>query len=125
MKAGLAFWLRTVNADGGLAECIGDTTLVMMPPKLQEAYGLPGEVEVTDDPDVARDDHGFILTGQDILTLDRSQWPLSRSPFLLETSLPGVFAAGDVRLESMKRVASAVGEGAMSVYLVHRYLTTV
>ena len=76
-------------------------------------------------PDVARDDHGFILTGQDILTLDRSQWPLSRSPFLLETSLPGVFAAGDVRLESMKRVASAVGEGAMSVYLVHRYLTTV
>jgi hypothetical protein len=56
VKAGLAFWLRTVNADGGLAECIGDTTLVMMPPKLQEAYGLPGEVEVTDDPDVARDD---------------------------------------------------------------------
>ena len=47
-----------------------------------------------------------------------------RAPFALETSVPGVFAAGDVRLDSMKRVASAVGEGAMSVYLVHRYLAT-
>ena len=46
------------------------------------------------------------------------------APFALETSIPGVFAAGDVRLDSMKRVASAVGEGAMSVYLVHRYLAT-
>ena len=50
---------------------------------------------------------------------------LARAPYALETSLPGVFAAGDVRLESMKRVASAVGEGAMSIYLVHRYLATV
>ena len=49
-------------------------------------------------------------------------WPLERGPFALETSVPGVFAAGDVRRDSMKRVASAVGEGAMSVYLVHRYL---
>ena len=48
-----------------------------------------------------------------------------RTPFALETSLPGVFAAGDVRLDSMKRVASAVGEGAMAVYLVHRYLATI
>jgi thioredoxin reductase (NADPH) len=76
-------------------------------------------------PDVARDDHGFIVTGPDVLALEGRPWPLSRPPFLLETSLPGVFAAGDVRLESMKRVASAVGEGAMSVYLVHRYLATV
>ena len=51
------------------------------------------------------------------------RWP--RAPFALETSVPGVFAAGDVRLDSMKRVASAVGEGAMSVYLVHRYLATI
>jgi thioredoxin reductase (NADPH) len=76
-------------------------------------------------PDVARDAHGFVVTGQDVLALDGGKWPLSRSPLLLETSLPGVFAAGDVRLESMKRVASAVGEGAMAVYLVHRYLATV
>ena len=53
------------------------------------------------------------------------RWPLTRPPFALETSVPGVFAAGDVRLDSMKRVASAVGEGAMSVYLVHRYLATI
>ena len=52
----------------------------------------------------------------------RGRWPVP--PFALETSVPGVFAAGDVRLDSMKRVASAVGEGAMSVYLVHRYLAT-
>ena len=52
-------------------------------------------------------------------------WPLARAPYALETSVPGVFAAGDVRLDSMKRVASAVGEGAMAVYLVHRYLATI
>jgi thioredoxin reductase (NADPH) len=69
---------------------------------------------------VARDDHGFVLTGPD-LPADLA-WPLERGPFALETSVPGVFAAGDVRRDSMKRVASAVGEGAMSVYLVHRYL---
>ena len=69
---------------------------------------------------VARDERGFVLTGPD-LPADLA-WPLERGPFALETSVPGVFAAGDVRRDSMKRVASAVGEGAMSVYLVHRYL---
>jgi thioredoxin reductase (NADPH) len=73
---------------------------------------------------VARDTHGFVLTGPDVLTSGAS-WLLPRAPFTLETSVPGVFAAGDVRLDSMKRVASAVGEGAMSIYLVHRYLATV
>jgi len=77
-------------------------------------------------PDIARDEKGFIITGQEIVARkDSACWPLSRSPFALETSVPGVFAAGDVRLDSMKRVASAVGEGAMAVYLVHRYLTTI
>jgi thioredoxin reductase (NADPH) len=67
---------------------------------------------------VARDGRGFILTGPDLLLPDVDRpWPLA-----LETSVPGVFAAGDVRLDSMKRVASAVGEGAMAVHLVHRYL---
>ena len=71
---------------------------------------------------VSRDGRGFVLTGPDLPPLPEVGWPLARSPFALETSVPGVFAAGDVRLDSMKRVASAVGEGAMSVYLVHRYL---
>ena len=76
-------------------------------------------------PDVVRDDKGFLVTGQDLMAFDPGQrWPLTRPPYALETSVPGVFAAGDVRLDSMKRVASAVGEGAMSVYLVHRYLAT-
>jgi thioredoxin reductase (NADPH) len=77
-------------------------------------------------PDVVRDDKGFVVTGQDLLGPGWARrWPLQRPPLALETSVPGVFAAGDVRLDSMKRVASAVGEGAMSVFLVHRYLATV
>ncbi|MGH3425513.1 MAG: FAD-dependent oxidoreductase, partial [Nocardioidaceae bacterium] len=76
-------------------------------------------------PDLVRDDKGFVVTGQDLLVSAHPQgWLLPRAPLALETSVPGVFAAGDVRLDSMKRVASAVGEGAMSVYLVHRYLAT-
>ena len=73
---------------------------------------------------VARDGRGFVLTGPDLPPGPNMGWPLERGPYALETSVPGVFAAGDVRLDSMKRVASAVGEGAMSVYLVHRYLAT-
>ena len=77
-------------------------------------------------PDVARDRNGFIVTGPDLLTRDEEpRWQLDRPPLLLESTVPGVFAAGDVRLESMKRVASAVGEGAMAVSLVHRYLAMV
>jgi len=73
---------------------------------------------------VRRDDHGFVLTGPDLLEDGRppAEWTQSRLPYHLETSVPGVFAAGDVRSESAKRVASAVGEGAMAVMLVHRYL---
>ena len=67
-----------------------------------------------------------MLTGTDIVFGKGAwSWPLARQPFALETSVPGVFAAGDVRRDSMKRVASAVGEGAMAVHLVHRYLTTI
>ena len=76
--------------------------------------------------EIVRDEHGFIVTGHDLVRDGSgSPWTLARPPFALETSLPGVFAAGDVRLDSMKRVASAVGEGAMSVYFVHRYLATI
>jgi thioredoxin reductase (NADPH) len=72
---------------------------------------------------VARDGHGFVLAGPD-LAPDEAGWSLDRQPYHLETSVPGVFAAGDVRSESAKRVASAVGEGAMAVMFVHRYLET-
>ena len=69
---------------------------------------------------LARDDHGFILTGPDLRNV--CGWTLARPPHHLETSVPGVFVAGDVRAESAKRVAAAVGEGSMAVMLVHRYL---
>ena len=68
---------------------------------------------------VARDERGFILAGADAKI---DGWPLHRDPYLLETTVPGVFVAGDVRARSIKRVASAVGEGSMSVSLVHQYL---
>ena len=74
---------------------------------------------------LARDGRGFILTGHDLLDADGKPpagWPLARPPYHLETSLPGVFAVGDVRSGSMKRVASAVGEGATAISLIHQYL---
>ncbi|MFD4254239.1 FAD-dependent oxidoreductase [Amycolatopsis thermoflava] len=74
--------------------------------------------------DVLRDDHGFVCTGPDLMVDGKRPpgWTLDRDPHHLESSIPGVFVAGDVRSQSVKRVASAVGEGAMAVSLVHRYL---
>jgi thioredoxin reductase (NADPH) len=76
---------------------------------------------------VDRDDRGFILTGRDLLRNGRkpTDWTLDREPGLLETSLPGVFAVGDVRHGSVKRVASGVGEGSIAIQLVHQYLAKV
>jgi len=87
---------------------------------------------------VERDERGYVLTGRELWADGRASlvdrgttpavprpppaWPLKRPPLLLETSLPGVFAAGDVRYRSVKRVASAVGEGSIAVQLVHQYL---
>ena len=73
---------------------------------------------------IARDQWGFILTGPDLLDDGDTRWPLDRAPLSLETSLPGVFAVGDARRGSVKRVASGVGEGAVSIPLVHRWLDT-
>jgi thioredoxin reductase (NADPH) len=89
----------------------------------QWLYVFIGALPRTDwlGPSVVRDERGFVLTGPGV-SGGEVRWPLKRDPYALETSLPGVFAAGDVRLDSMKRVASAVGEGAMSVYLTHLYL---
>jgi thioredoxin reductase (NADPH) len=77
-------------------------------------------------PSIARDSHGYIVTGRDLLA-DASlapAWALDRQPYLLETSVPGIFAVGDVRHNSIKRVASAVGEGSTAIMFVHQLLDT-
>ncbi|MCF1510726.1 FAD-dependent oxidoreductase [Streptomyces glomeratus] len=100
----------------------GETELV----DAQWLFVFIGAAPLTDwlEGTVLRDEHGFILTGPD-MTCDGQpppDWELDRPPYHLETNVPGVFVAGDARAESAKRVASAVGEGAMAVMLVHRYL---
>jgi thioredoxin reductase (NADPH) len=68
---------------------------------------------------VQRDARGYVVTGRDV-----ADWPLTRSPYALETSVPGIFAAGDVRSGSIKRVAAGVGEGSMVIAFIHEYLAT-
>jgi thioredoxin reductase (NADPH) len=93
---------------------------------IRHLFVMAGAVPATSwlDGCLVRDDKGFIKTGTDLTVEDlaRVGWPLTRSPLSLETSLPGVFAVGDARSGSMKRVASAVGEGAAAIALVHQYL---
>ena len=80
--------------------------------------------EWTEEVSIVRDDGGYLVTGPDLLKNGRrpDNWTLDRDPYYLETNIPGVFAVGDVRHGSVKRCASAVGEGAMAVTFVHRYV---
>jgi thioredoxin reductase (NADPH) len=93
---------------------------------IRHLFVMTGAVPATKwlDKCVVMDDHGFIKTGPDITReeLEAAKWPLTRPPHLLETSLPGVFAVGDVRGGNIKRVASAVGEGSIAVAFVHQVL---
>ena len=92
----------------------------------QMLFVFIGAAPLTDwlDGVVVRDSHGFVVAGPDLSVAGQRPrgWELDRAPYHLETSVPGVFVAGDARADSAKRVASAVGEGAMAVMLVHRYL---
>jgi thioredoxin reductase (NADPH) len=108
--------LRLCDRDSGNVESV----------KAGSMFVFIGAAPRTDwlDGVVQRDDRGFVRTGPDLIVDGQRPpgWPLDRDPYHLEASVPGVFVAGDVRAESVKRVASAVGEGAMAVTLVHRYL---
>jgi thioredoxin reductase (NADPH) len=76
---------------------------------------------------VIRDERGYVCTGRDVVDLmeaEQRPWPHERDPYLLESSVPGLFAAGDVRHGSIKRVAAGVGEGSMSIAFVHTYLAS-
>ena len=75
-------------------------------------------------PTIAVDRRGFVLAGPDLPSRTPETWPLERDPYLLETSVPGIFVAGDVRYNSVKRCASAVGEGSIAIQFVHQYLAT-
>ena len=101
------------HANGTVQEVAADALFTMIGGEPHVQW-LPGEI--------ARDDGGYVLTGRDILHQPDVPWNASREPFPLETSMPGVFAAGDVRHGSIARVAAAVGDGATVVRLVHEYL---
>lgn len=123
--------LVEVRGDGHLEEVLMDDASAAGP-ITQKAAGLfifVGAVPHTDflDELVVTTERGFVRTGNDIAGPGRRPrgWPLPRDPYVLETSVPGIFAAGDVLDGTMQRVASAVGQGAMSISLVHRYLATV
>jgi thioredoxin reductase (NADPH) len=112
---------KIVIADSsqGTQETLPATSLFIFIGAMPQTEWLGGLVE--------RDKQGFILTGMDLLR-DRQRpkgWTLDRDPFLLEASVPGIFVAGDVRYGSVKRVASGVGEGAIAVQFIHRYLSKV
>jgi thioredoxin reductase (NADPH) len=104
------------SVDNGLTELEeADAVFVFIGSRPRSAW-LP--------PEVLRDSKGFVVTGRDLVTADgyARLWKETREPLPVETSVPGIFAAGDVRAGAMNRVASAVGEGSMVVRLVHEYL---
>jgi thioredoxin reductase (NADPH) len=108
--------LTLTGTESGAAETVAAGALFVLIGAEPHTQWLPGAVR--------RDPSGFVLTGTDLLQDGRvpEPWPLPRQPMLLESSLPGVFAAGDVRHGSVKRVASAVGEGSIVIHLIHSYL---
>jgi thioredoxin reductase (NADPH) len=99
------------NSVSGLTETVSGAALFVLIGAEPHTEWLPEEIE--------RDRRGYVLTGQDLM--QEGRWPLARPPLLMETSMPGVFAVGDVRVGSVKRVASAVGAGAIAIQSVHEY----
>ncbi|MDO8145836.1 FAD-dependent oxidoreductase [Isoptericola sp. 178] len=106
-------WLRLADRDGGGSVTVGADGLFCLLGAEPDCGWLP--------PELARDEDGYVLTGRDV---PRDRWPDGRPPASLETTVPGVFAVGDVRSGSMKRVASAAGEGASVLPLIHGHLAS-
>jgi thioredoxin reductase (NADPH) len=107
-------YLQLADHANGTAEELPTAALFIMIGGEPQTQWLPDEI--------ARDGQGYLITGRGVLERPRVHWDAGRDPFALETSMPGVFAAGDARHGSIKRVASAVGDGATAVRLVHEYL---
>jgi thioredoxin reductase (NADPH) len=125
---------RTRVVDGGGDHHLEELTLVTSDGNQETIQHVPAAalfIMIGGEPhsrwlpsDIIQNAQGYVLTGRDVREQPGSTWDLDRDPLLLETSMPGVFAAGDVREGSIKRVASAVGEGATAVRLVHEYLAS-
>ncbi len=111
--------ISVLCSDTGQVERVPASAMFIFIGALPRTEWLAGVVE--------RDDRGFILTGPNLIVGDRRPkgWTLDRDPFLLETNIPGIFAVGDVRHSSIKRVASGVGEGSVAVQFIHQYLSKV
>jgi thioredoxin reductase (NADPH) len=103
--------IEVTNGADGTRRLESDGLFILIGADAETAW-LPGEI--------ALDSRGYVLTGTDVREAGR--WELERDPYLLETSVPGIFACGDVRLGPVKRVAAAVGEGSMAIAFVHQYL---
>ena len=112
----------TATATSSEVELVNNKTGEVRTSRRRPLFSFIGAVPRTDwlPPEIEKDAKGFVRTGPALA--ESPHWTARRQPFLLETSRPGVFAAGDVRSGSVKRVASAVGEGAMAVQFVHEYL---
>jgi thioredoxin reductase (NADPH) len=108
--------LTIADSRTGMREMVPATGLFIFIGAMPHTDWLAGVVE--------RDANGFILAGPDLVRDGRRPRGFERDPFLLETSVPGIFVAGDVRSNSVKRVASSVGEGSIAIQFVHRYLAT-
>lgn len=113
-------FITVTNAQTGQLQTVSASALYIFIGAVPHTDGLVGLIE--------RDANGFILTGQDLMQNGHERprgWALDRQPFLLETNVPGIFAAGDVRHGSTKRVAAGVGEGSIAIQLIHQYLKRV
>ena len=111
--------ISVLCTDTGKIERVPATSMFIFIGALPRTEWLAGMVE--------RDDRGFLLTGPDLIANGARPkgWTLDRDPYLLETNVPGIFAVGDVRHGSVKRVASGVGEGSVAVQFIHQYLSKV
>jgi len=109
-------WLLLENTVTGETERVSTVALFVLIGATPHTDWLPAEIR--------RDPQGYIITGQDLMVDGKppAGWPLERAPLLVEASMPGVFVVGDVRHRSVKRVASAVGEGSIAIQLIHQYL---
>jgi thioredoxin reductase (NADPH) len=109
-------WLVLENSQNGIRETAPAHALFVLIGATPHTEWLPETI--------CRSEEGYIITGRELLDDETppAEWPLARRPYLLETTIPGVFAAGDVRYRALKRVASAVGEGSTAITFVHRYL---